>query len=47
MVGNDAENLPPNEVFQNYVDRMESRPAAKRANQLDDELAEQMNAATA
>lgn len=40
-------NLPPNEVFQNYVDRMESRPAAKRANQLDDELAEQMNVATA
>lgn len=41
------QNLPPNEVFQDYVNRMESRPAAKRANQLDDELAEQMNVATA
>lgn len=40
-------NLPPNEVFQDYVNRMESRPAAKKANQLDDELVEQMNTATA
>lgn len=40
-------NLPPNEVFQEYTNRMESRPAAKRANQLDDELVERMNAATA
>lgn len=39
-------NLPPNEVFQEYTNRMESRPAAKRANQLDDELVEQMNTAT-
>lgn len=40
-------NLPPNEIFQDYADRMESRPAAKRANQLDDELAERMNVALA
>ncbi|MGM0570554.1 glutathione S-transferase family protein [Marinobacter sp.] len=40
-------NLPSRQVFQDYVNHMESRPAAKRANQLDDELAEQMNVATA
>ena len=36
------ENIPKLEVFQTYVDGMESRPAAKRANTLDDELAEKM-----
>ncbi|SNY96949.1 glutathione S-transferase family protein [Halomonas sp. hl-4] len=35
-------NIPPNEVFKQYIARMESRPAAKRANELDDELAKQM-----
>ena len=35
-------NIPPNEVFKQYIERMESRPAAKRANELDDELAKQM-----
>lgn len=41
------QHLPPNDVFQAYTSRMESRPAAKRANWLDDDLAEQMKAATA
>lgn len=36
------QNLPPNEVFQAYTHRMESRPAAQRANQLDDALVEKM-----
>lgn len=40
-------NLPPNELFQDYVSRMESRPASIRANQIDDELLERMNLATA
>ncbi|MFL1467352.1 glutathione S-transferase family protein [Marinobacter sp. DUT-3] len=40
-------NIPPNEVFQDYINRTESRPAAKRANDLDDALAEQMNVAMA
>lgn len=40
-------NLPPNEVFQDYVSRMESRPAAKKANQRDDALVEKMNVAIA
>ncbi|MCC5900948.1 MAG: glutathione S-transferase family protein [Halomonas sp.] len=35
-------NIPPNEVFKQYIERTESRPAAKRANELDDELAKQM-----
>ena len=35
-------NIPSNEVFNHYIERMESRPAAKRANELDDELAKQM-----
>lgn len=41
------QHLPPNDVFEDYTKRMESRPAAKRANQLDDTLAEQMKTATA
>jgi len=41
------QHLPPNDVFEDYTKRMESRPAAKRANQLDDELAEQMKTVTA
>ena len=36
------ENIPPKEVFKHYIERMESRPAAKRANELDDELAKKM-----
>ncbi|EON91786.1 glutathione S-transferase [Marinobacter lipolyticus SM19] len=40
-------NIPTNEVFLEYVNRTESRPAAKRANKLDDALAEQMNVAMA
>ena len=40
-------HLPPNALFEEYVNRMESRPASKRANQIDDELVEQMNAAIA
>lgn len=40
-------NVPSNEVFQEYVKRTESRPAAKRANELDDALLEQMKPATA
>lgn len=35
-------NIPANDVFQSYIQRMESRPAAKRANELDDALAEEM-----
>ncbi|MBT2774183.1 glutathione S-transferase family protein [Halomonas sp. ISL-60] len=35
-------NILPNEVFKHYIARTESRPAAKRANELDDELAEKM-----
>lgn len=35
-------NIPPNEVFKQYIARTGSRPAAKRANELDDELAKQM-----
>ncbi|PSF11451.1 glutathione S-transferase family protein [Marinobacter shengliensis] len=35
-------NIPQNEVFQDYIKRTESRPAAQRANELDDALAEQM-----
>src|SRR5690554_1802422 len=38
-------NIPQKEVFQDYIKRMESRPAAQRANELDDALAEQMRAA--
>lgn len=45
--GTMQKNLPPNAIFQEYTDRMESRPASKKANQLDDELAEQLNAAIA
>ncbi|WP_264766185.1 hypothetical protein [Marinobacter fonticola] len=40
-------NLPPNDIFQDYVKRMESRPAAKKANQIDDELAERISGAIA
>ncbi|TVP56491.1 MAG: glutathione S-transferase family protein [Halomonadaceae bacterium] len=40
-------NIPPNQVFQEYVARTGSRPAAHRANQLDDELAQQMKPTTA
>ncbi|MEP1216878.1 MAG: glutathione S-transferase family protein [Marinobacter sp.] len=40
-------NIPQNEVFRDYIQRTESRPAAQRANKLDDALAEQMNVATA
>lgn len=40
-------NIPPNEVFQDYIKRTESRPAAKRANELDDALAEKMKLETA
>ena len=36
------ENIPKLDVFREYTDRMESRSAAKRANALDDELAEQL-----
>mgnify|MGYP003644500080 CR=1 FL=1 len=39
-------NIPPNEVFKQYIERMESRPAAKRANELDDELAKHMKPVT-
>ena len=39
-------NIPQNEVFRDYIQRTESRPAAQRANKLDDALAEQMNVAT-
>lgn len=39
--------VPANEVFQDYVKRTESRPAAKRANELDDALAERIKPATA
>ncbi|AMQ87511.1 glutathione S-transferase family protein [Marinobacter sp. LQ44] len=35
-------NIPQNEVFQDYIKRTENRPAAQRANELDDALAEQM-----
>jgi glutathione S-transferase len=38
-------NIPQNEVFQDYIKRTENRPAAQRANELDDALAEQMSAA--
>ncbi len=40
-------NIPPNEVFQDYIKRTESRPAARRANELDDALAEKMKLETA
>ena len=40
-------NIPPNKVFQEYIQRTESRPAAKRANELDDALLESMKAAIA
>ena len=40
-------NIPPNKVFQEYIQRTESRPAAKRANELDDALVESMKAVTA
>mgnify|MGYP001068883709 CR=1 FL=1 len=40
-------NLPPNDLFEEYVNRLESRPASKRANQIDDDLVERMNQATA
>lgn len=36
-------NIPQNEVFKDYIKRMESRPAAQRANELDDALAEQVS----
>lgn len=36
-------NIPQNEVFQDYIKRTESRPAAQRANELDDALAEHMS----
>ncbi|QFS87158.1 MULTISPECIES: glutathione S-transferase family protein [unclassified Marinobacter] len=36
-------NIPLNEVFQDYIKRTESRPAAQRANELDDALAEHMS----
>ena len=39
------ENIPRLDVFREYTDRLESRPAAKRANVLDDELAEQLKVA--
>ncbi|WP_434986401.1 glutathione S-transferase C-terminal domain-containing protein [Vreelandella zhaodongensis] len=35
-------NIPPKEVFKEYIERTESRPAAKRANAIDDELATKM-----
>lgn len=37
--------IPLTEVFEDYIKRTESRPAAKRANELDDALAEKMNVA--
>lgn len=37
--------IPSTEVFEDYIKRTESRPAAKRANELDDALAEKMNVA--
>lgn len=40
-------NLPPKDIFQEYISRTENRPAAQRANQLDDALAEKMTPATA
>ena len=40
-------NIPPNKVFQEYIQRTESRPAAKRANELDDALLESMKSAIA
>ncbi|WP_421911907.1 glutathione S-transferase family protein [Marinobacter sp.] len=40
-------NIPPNRVFQEYIQRTESRPAAKRANELDDALLESMKSAIA
>lgn len=39
------DNVPKLDVFRDYAERMESRPAAKRANALDDELAERMKVA--
>lgn len=36
-------NIPQNEVFQDYIKRTENRPAAQRANELDDALAEHMS----
>lgn len=39
-------NIPSNKIFEDYIQRTESRPAAKRANDLDDALAEAMKAAT-
>lgn len=39
-------NIPSNKIFEDYIQRTESRPAAKRANDLDDDLAEAMKAAT-
>lgn len=39
------ENIPRLDVFREYTDRLASRPAARRANALDDELAEQLKAA--
>ncbi|MDW0360378.1 hypothetical protein [Vreelandella venusta] len=35
-------NIPPKEVFKEYIERTESRPAAKRANEIDDALAQKM-----
>jgi glutathione S-transferase len=40
-------NIPQNAVFQDYIQRTEARPAAKRANELDDALAETMKAVEA
>jgi glutathione S-transferase len=37
-------NIPPNDVFQDYINRTEGRPAAKRANELDNALAETIKA---
>ncbi|ERS83679.1 glutathione S-transferase [Marinobacter sp. EVN1] len=39
------ENIPKLDVFREYTDRMESRSAARLANVLDDELAEQLKVA--
>lgn len=36
-------NIPQNEVFQDYIKRTGNRPAAQRANELDDALAEEMS----
>ena len=40
-------NMPQKAIFQEYVSRTGARPAAQRANQLDDALAEEMNTAVA